>query len=196
MITQDVPFDALIDELGVERESGKNPLFQTLFVVQNAQLENMKDEFAEWNLTIMDSDTSKFDFIAQVFEIGNKLSVKFEYDTNLFLDETIQRWSEHFKLLLKHILTDLTQEVGSFDILTPQERNRIKSLNATKTDYAVDKNIYELFEETVSRVPQQTAVSTNDQRVTYEQLREKVDRLAMHLSDKGIRHRPCCDCCR
>ncbi|WP_121639837.1 SDR family NAD(P)-dependent oxidoreductase [Virgibacillus sp. Bac330] len=96
---QDVPFDEMIDELEVERELGKNPIFQTLFVVQNAHIETIKDENAEWNLDILDSDTSKFDFITQVLEVDNKLSVKFEYDTSLFYEETIQRWSEHFKSL-------------------------------------------------------------------------------------------------
>src|SRR5690625_3069873 len=185
---QDVPFDAMIDELGVERESGKNPIFQTLFVVQNAQLDTVKDEHAEWNLSIMDSDTSKFDFITQVFEIDNKLFVKFEYDTSIFHEETIQRWSEQFKRLVTNIANDQTQEVANYDILTVEEKQMNGRINETSTDYAASKSIYELFGETVASHPNKIAVSVDNQKVSFAQLKEKVDRLAAHVSNLGIKH--------
>ncbi|WP_121639836.1 non-ribosomal peptide synthetase [Virgibacillus sp. Bac330] len=64
----------------------------------------------------------------------------------------------------------------------------IEQINETSTDYASSKNIYELFEETVANHPNANAVSTENEQVTYIQLKEKVDRLATHLSNLGVKH--------
>lgn len=183
---QDVPFDALIDELGIVRESGKNPLFQVLFVVQNAQLESIKDSNAEWNLTILDSDTSKFDLIIQIFEIDNKLSIKFEYDINLFYENTIQRWGSHFKKLIQEIVTYPSNKIGNYEILEEAEKSAILSINQNHTEYESEGNIYQLFANVCSRVPNRTAVSYANDKITYHEMAEKVDKLALYLNMRGI----------
>jgi acyl-CoA synthetase (AMP-forming)/AMP-acid ligase II len=56
---------------------------------------------------------------------------------------------------------------------------------ATGSD-GVSFNLSELFELVVDAVPQRTAVVTGDRRLTYEQLEERANRLAHHLSGLGI----------
>ncbi|MDF9576226.1 condensation domain-containing protein, partial [Bacillus cereus] len=71
---QDVPFELLVDELQIERDSSRNALFQVLFVLQNAQLQAVDLEKATMELEILDSDTAKFDMSVQIFELEDTLS--------------------------------------------------------------------------------------------------------------------------
>ena len=185
---QDVPFDVLVDELGTERESGKNPLFQVLFVVQNAQIESLKDNLAEWDLQILDSDTSKFDLIVQVFENENKLFVKYEYDTNLFHDSTMERWCRHFKHLITEVIKEPDKKVGDYDVIDEDERKQILQINDNRTDYARESNMYEMFSQVCERTPDHIALSSGSQYLTYAETKYKVDCMAAYLQKQGVKH--------
>lgn len=183
---QDVPFDVLIDELQIKREANKNPLFQVLFVVQNAQLESIQTSNLSWNLEIEDSETSKFDFLVQIFQINNKLSVKYEYDSDLFEDETIERWKEHFTLLLEEIVKDPNKKVGEYDFISQGERELVRNVNDTKTVYESELSLYEVFSKAKNNNADKIAIEFNDEKLTYEELDNEVNKFAAYLIDSGV----------
>lgn len=184
---QDVPFDVLIDKLKIKREANKNPLFQVLFVVQNAQIESIKTNNLLWNLEIEDSETSKFDFSVQIFEINNKLSVKFEYDSELFEDDTMERWKEHFKLLLQEIVKNPNKKVGEYDFISIEERKLIANINNTKTVYESESNLYEVFSNVTEKSPHKIAIEFNNEKLTYEEFDNKVNNFAEYLINENVK---------
>lgn len=184
---QYVPFDVLINKLQVKREANTNPLFQVLFVVQNAQIESIKSDNLLWNLEIKDSETCKFDFSVQIFQIHNKLSVKFEYNCELFEDETIQRWKEHFERILKEITKDSNKKIGEYDFISNKERNLISDVNNTKRTYESNTSIYELFNKVKEKNLDKIAVTFKDENITYGELNARVNGFADYLYQSGVK---------
>src|SRR5215212_8316317 len=98
---QDVPFEKLVEELQPERDMSHTPLFQVLFVLQNA----LRDELELPNLELhpleVNSEKAKFDLSLFMTEQEQGLKGVFVYSTDLFEPETIERLLGHFRILLE-----------------------------------------------------------------------------------------------
>ncbi|MCK5791752.1 MAG: hypothetical protein KAH34_12965, partial [Ketobacter sp.] len=98
---QDIPFERLVDELGVAREMSHTPLFQVMFVLQNAtNTGSFSLPGLEIELLPEESETSKFDITINMREENGQLKGDFEYRTDLFLGQTIGRMLGHFSRIL------------------------------------------------------------------------------------------------
>lgn len=183
---QDVQFDALVDELNIGRTAGKNPLFQIIFVVQNAQIEEMDDENAHWGMKILDSETSKFDLIIQIFEIDGKLSVKLEYNLNCFAEDSMERFGKNYIETINSIVNEPDSVIGDFDIVNETERDMILSINDNKTDYASDTNIYSLFKKVCEAYTMEKAISIGNEKMNYKELDERSGAIAEYLKKNGV----------
>ncbi len=183
---QDVQFDDLIDELNISRIAGKNPLFQILFVVQNAQIEELDDENVHWDMKILDSETSKFDLIIQIFEVNGKLSVKLEYDLNCFAEDSMERLGKNYLKTVNSIINKPDSVIGEYEIVDESEREMLLSFNNNKTDYERNRDIYFLFKKVCFEYSYETAISEGSEKISYKELDERSCILASYLKEKGV----------
>ncbi|MBA2681502.1 MAG: non-ribosomal peptide synthetase, partial [Ktedonobacteraceae bacterium] len=102
---QDLPFEQLIEILQPERSLGYTPLFQVMFGLQEGGLDEFR--FPELTFTPLKRDiyTSKFDLSLDIVATSEGMRCIFEYRTDLFLRETIQRMIGHFQRTLAALLT-------------------------------------------------------------------------------------------
>ncbi|MEX1118676.1 MAG: amino acid adenylation domain-containing protein [Terrimicrobiaceae bacterium] len=79
---------------------------------------------------------------------------------------------------------------GEADHLRPMpesERQRVLvEWNNTGRDYPRDKTLHQLFEEQAERTPGTVAVVVDDQSLTYRELNERADQLAVYLQSLGV----------
>jgi surfactin family lipopeptide synthetase A len=76
---------------------------------------------------------------------------------------------------------------GRLDILPPEERQLIlEGWNRTGADYPRKCRVHELFEAQAQRTPNRVAASFGGRRLTYRELGEKANLLAIHLSELGV----------
>ncbi|HEY6186967.1 MAG TPA: amino acid adenylation domain-containing protein, partial [Pyrinomonadaceae bacterium] len=101
---QDVPFEMLVEELEPERDMSRTPLFQVMFVLQNAPQEAVELSGVELNSMQVESGTAKFDMTLSLTEAGGHLQGGLEYRTDLFDAASISRLISHFEILLKSII--------------------------------------------------------------------------------------------
>ena len=104
---QDYQFDQLIIDLGIKRDPSRTPLFNTMFVLQNAEwvereLENieMKEYPVRGNVT--------------QFEINDDIHFKVLYSTDLFKKDTLRELCRNFRNLVQLIIN--SQEILLGDI--------------------------------------------------------------------------------
>lgn len=119
---QDVPFEKLVEELQPERDNSRHPLFQVVFVLQNApvalpQLSGLKVT----NLNI-EPETAKFDIVVNLHETEAGLAGVIAYNTDLFDAETITRLMNHYESLLEDMVAQPSAPLKSFDLLTEEEK--------------------------------------------------------------------------
>src|SRR5438093_2065028 len=193
---QAMPFEKLVEELQPERNLGHNPLFQVMFVLQNAPMPGQSSSAATPVQTTASAPPNspmlarhgiaKFDLTLSMVETGQGLMGAIEYSTDLFDAETISRMISHFKTLLEGITSDADQRIWALPLLTPEEREQLLvEWNATQADYP-QGCLHQLFEAQVARTPGATAVVFEDEQLSYRQLNEEANQLAHYLKKCGV----------
>src|ERR1044071_3825715 len=103
---QEVPFEKLVEELQPERDLSHSPLFQVMFVLQNAPREAGLLEELSLSRVEIEAAPAKFDLTLFVVETEHGLNGAFQYNTDIYEVETIDRWSQHFHTLLEAIVQE------------------------------------------------------------------------------------------
>ncbi len=184
---QDLPFEKLVEELKPERTPSHSPLFQVMFVLQNAPSTELKFEGLSVSPVRVGEETAKFDLTFSVNQAAEGLRFSLHYDTDLFDASTIERMIGHFRTLLEGIVANPEQRISDLPMLTEAEKHQLLiEWNDTKADYPKDKCIHELFEEQVDRTPEAVAVVFEDQQLTYRELNTRANQLAHHLQELGV----------
>jgi amino acid adenylation domain-containing protein len=185
---QDLPFEMLIEKLHPERDLSRTPLFQVMFVFQNAPMPPQKQTELTFDLLEVDNETAKFDLTLSVIETQQGLSGKVSYNTDLFDAGTVRRLVNHLQALLEGIVADPDQRITDVPILTAAERRRLLvEWNGTETEYPREQCLHELFEAQVERTPDAMAVVFEEQHLTYRELNRRANHLAHHLRGQGVR---------
>jgi non-ribosomal peptide synthetase component F len=135
----------------------------------------------------LDRPTSQFDLTLFMWEEGEELSGKIEYNTDLFDAESISRLIGHFRMLLESIVADPGGRVSELPFLSEEERHQLLvEWNATQREYPKDKTLVHLFEEQVERSPDAVAVVYEDKELTYHELNSRANQLAHYLMKAGV----------
>jgi len=184
---QDIPFEQLVEVLQPERNLSHSPLFQVMFVLQNAPLADL--ELAGLSLSVLELENviAKFDLTLSLAFTPSGISGTLEYNTDLFERATIERLSGHLQTLLTGIVENPQTLIGDLPLLTAAEQQQLKEWNDTATDYPHDKTIIDLFEEQVSISPAAIAVVFEDQHLTYRELNSQANQLAHYLQTLGVK---------
>ncbi len=102
---QDLPFDHLVNRLGIEHDPARQPLFDTMFVVQNMNRQRDGADTGIGGIVLksyaFEDHVAQFDMITHVFERGGKIDFKMLYCTKLFKPETIDSVVERFVEILE-----------------------------------------------------------------------------------------------
>ncbi len=186
---QDYPFDRLIDILNPTRDTSATPVFNVMFVLENAtdDLSEAKLGDLRFKNITHDRGVAKFDISLIASEEAGLIKMQFEYNTDLFNRETIERFGNFYVKLLNEISADPKRNLSALEILESAELNKILvEFNATDSFYPKDKCPYDLFEEQVEKTPDKTAVVFEESELTYRELNEKSNRLANYLRAKGV----------
>ncbi len=185
---QDLPFEMLVEALQPERNMSYTPLFQVMFGLDNEVLNEMDLEGIKATPQPLEFKKAKFDLslFIQVKEAG--MTAHWEYNTDLFNGETIERMNGHFLALLEGIIANPSERISQLPLLTKSEQQQLLiDGHNTEVDYPVDKCIHQLFEEQVERTPDTVAVIFEEQELTYNELNCRANQLAHYLQYLGVK---------
>ena len=197
-IHQDLPFEKLVEELDITKDTSRHPIFQVMFGVQKFgsellyqnerkenQIQDILQAYHKWTKLYK---IAKFDITTFIDDSHNKLIGSFNYATSLYTQETISRLIGTYIEILKQF-TDLVndkqkqeQSLSSLYYLSGKQYEKvIHQWNATEQEYSKFKTIQQLFEEQVKKSPNNIAVVYKGNRLTYEQLNKRSNQLAHYL---------------
>lgn len=181
---QAFPFEQVVEALQPQRDLGRNPLFQVLFVLQQA---DMLPDFA--GLTVsrypMMRGYSKFDLTLFAVPRDDGLRLTVEYNADLFDAATMTRLLAHLEQLLVAGVTAPQQPVATLPILTTAEQIQFAAWNHTVAPYSA-ACLHDLFMAQVARTPDACALLVDEREISYRQLDERANRLAHFLQAKGV----------
>ncbi|WP_243525757.1 non-ribosomal peptide synthetase [Bacillus pseudomycoides] len=185
---QDYQFEDLVRDLGGKRELSNNPLFDTMFILQNTDgnnLNNFEGVFSDFKPY---SGKSKFDLSIEVYDRGKNLDINITFCKDLFRKDTIETISSCFLNIIKQINKDISTIIRSFNLLNPLESQDIlkKANTSEQIEKGNQQHFIQLFEKTVKNNPYKVAVVERGKSITYDELDKKSTSLAYKLKCSGI----------
>lgn len=184
---QNVPFEKLVEVLLSERDLSRTPLFQVMFQLRNFR--TPVSALAELAVEPFDFDIgmAKCDLTLQVDQSGAALDCRFEYNTDLFDRQTIDRMACHFENLLQAVCADSDRPISTLPMLTEVERHQLLvEWNETRRNYSIEKCVHQLFEDQAQRSPDSAAVISGARQLSYGELNRRANQLADHLIEMGV----------
>ncbi|OUL35844.1 hypothetical protein BV372_09645 [Nostoc sp. T09] len=183
---QDMPFEKLVEELHVERDTSRNPLFQVWFNMLN--LGDMHLELpglAVEPLSLVEAP-SKFDLTLYVLEQQQGIQLQLVYNADLFNAERMQEMLQQFQHLLSQIVAVPQQPISSYSLVTPASQSLLPQPSAIlpQPDYEL---VTALFTSWVDRNPQQTALRQGSSNWSYQELGDRATTIARAMLSTGVK---------
>ncbi|MBW4575168.1 MAG: amino acid adenylation domain-containing protein [Aphanothece sp. CMT-3BRIN-NPC111] len=194
---QDLPFEKLVEELHPERSLNQNPLFQVVFALQNAPMEELHLPGLTLSPQQFDTGATRFDLEFHLWErsSGNGLWCDARegigglvvYSTDLFDHATITRMLGHFQTLLSGIVANPEQRIVELPLLSAAELHQLLGeWNQTQINYQKDKCVHHLFEDLVELNPDALALEFAGNQLTYRELNIRSNQVAHYLQKMGV----------
>ncbi|MGB3510291.1 MAG: amino acid adenylation domain-containing protein [Microcoleaceae cyanobacterium] len=191
---QDLPFEQIIEELKPEQSRSRSSLFQVAFSLNPPWTGNQGMSTQELpGLTVSSLfgyvyiGITKFDLNLVMRETDLGLRTVFEYNSDLFDSATIMRTIGHLQTLLESIVANPDRPISELSFLTDiEQRQFLKDLNDTQTNYPKDACIHKLFEAQVKQTPDATALICDREQLTYGELNARANQLAHYLQSQGV----------
>jgi amino acid adenylation domain-containing protein len=185
---QELPFERLVEILEPQRELSYSPVFQVMFDLQ---------EEPRWRLPVRDlevvpevvfsSRTSSFDLTLSIRQAEKGLDAMFEYDTDLFDEESIERLASHYQNLLEEIVAHPTAPVADLSLIAGAERRAlIESWSQVNRNLPAVTGLGAMFESCVREHPDVIALRSENLDYSYAELNRRANRLAHRLQAQGV----------
>lgn len=183
---QTLPFELLVDMLGLQHDASRNPLFDYMFVFQEQHSEDLSSDF---EMLEIDDNSSKYDMTLELTPFKNEIKVVLEYCTDIYSEgDAIYILTHYLNILFMLCSTDESDIVDNISCVSPQE----KELLLKKCRHSMDTplpyhSVCEWFRDTAAKYSEKTAIVNNDRSLTYRQLDEETDYLAAELYNENVR---------
>ncbi|MGD2085001.1 MAG: amino acid adenylation domain-containing protein [Candidatus Aminicenantes bacterium] len=188
---QEYQFEDLVEKAAVTRDTSRNPLFDVMFTLDKSTITGEEVPGLKVQPYPFERGISKFDLTLRGLDTGNQLTFSVEYGKKLFKEVTVKRFIHYFKRIIISVLKagGAEQRLSDIDILPEEEKQQVLyDFNNTGKEYPQDKTLPQLFQEQVEKTPHCIALVFKDQKLTYNALKEQVNRAAGVLKAKGVKN--------
>lgn len=187
---QDCPVEEIIDQLQLDRKLDQNPLFNVLYTFNNADIDLEMDinmDKAEFKYVPYKPNAAKVDLSIFIFE--NMKTVEFEYCTDLFEKESINKYMVRYQYILQKLGRDESKlPLNQWELLMDREK-AILCYNSEPSYGDIDTDplttIQHQFTDIVQKYPERTAIQFGEQQLSYKELDYYSNCAAALLKSKG-----------
>ena len=154
-----MPFEKLVEELKVDMDTSRHPIFQVMFMVQSFGVESLR----------------KHDLLESYYQDGSYSIAKFDITT-------VIKTYKHILMQLSELTNKSKIKVSDLSYLSCEDYLQVvNSWKQTSIDCFESETIHELFEKQAAKTPNAIAVVYEGRRLTYKELSEKSTQLAHYL---------------
>ncbi|HEX4954036.1 MAG TPA: amino acid adenylation domain-containing protein, partial [Thermoanaerobaculia bacterium] len=183
----DLPFELLVEELGVERDLAHSPVFQVMLVLQNAPLGAVSLPGLTLAPVWLAPRVARFDLTLAMVEEAGELAVEVEYRSDLFDRTTVLRLAGHWRTLLAALEGDVDRPVLQLPLLSAAERHQLeRELADTARARPQGVRVEAAIAEQAVRTPDAVALVFAEARLSYGALLAAATALAATLAERGV----------
>ncbi|MZI95888.1 amino acid adenylation domain-containing protein [Vibrio sp. CAIM 722] len=186
---QDLPFERMVEAVSPERNQSHSPIYQVMFALQNMPSETITLDGLRLSMLNETVTTAQCDLSLLVSENNVRIVGQLNYATALFDQATIERMVGYWRALLRGMVQSAQQPIHAIPILSASEFEQvIVEHNQTKVDFGRDVSITQRFENWAQETPDAIAIVQGEQRLTYQMLNVRANRLADELIQQGVQY--------
>jgi amino acid adenylation domain-containing protein len=182
---QDLPFAQVVEAVGVERDTGRFPVFQTWLRCREPD-EPLTAGGVTFQAEPVPVPASRYDLGLEATPGPDGLRVCATYPPALFDAETIRRLLGHLEVLLRGALASPAARLSQLPVLTEAELHRelVEWNDTAKTFPQI--SIHTGFERQAARAPEAIAAEYGSEQITYADLSRRADQIARLLRSHAV----------
>lgn len=185
---QEYPFEKLYEKIPFESDSSRNPIFDTMFVLQNNEMPEYILGDLKLEMIDVKNTVSKFDLTLSIEELTEEYKLSWEYCAELFNNSTISRYSEQLIQIIKELILYPSKNLNDINVTNTKELELLeKVFNNQKNSLDSKKTIIDVFSKIVEKYPNKVAVKYCEEEITYQELDIKSSIVRNKLYDIGIK---------
>jgi amino acid adenylation domain-containing protein len=119
---QDVPFERLVDSLGVDRRLEHSPIFQVVLSFQNAPMDPLDLAGLTLRPFGVRRETTKFDIVFNLRDTADGLRGVLQYRKDLFKPSTVRRMLGRYERLLEEVSERPDRPIGEIELLSEEDK--------------------------------------------------------------------------
>lgn len=183
---QKYPYDLLLRHVREKKNTSDN-LFDIVMTYQNSKFE--KNLFSENYISRWHFNGHQIESL--IVNLNDRehsqLIVDYDYLVDLYCATEIDFIHQHIINLLWHALDNPLKKIENLNMLSEKERKKILyHFNETQAEYPSAKTMPQLLDEQVAKTPDNIAVSCGECSITYRELADRSNRLAVRLQELGV----------
>jgi amino acid adenylation domain-containing protein len=184
---QDLPFERIVEELRPERNFVHPPLFQVMFVLQNAFLGALELPGLTLVPVEVERRNAKFHATLSLSDTPRGLAGVLEHSSDLFDRSTAVRMAECFALLAEAGVARPESRLSELSLLSEAQAHQLSlEWNETALSHRQGTRLWDLFAEQVDRAPEAVALEHESGMLTYRELKQRAYSLAHKLRSLGV----------
>ncbi len=178
------PFDKLVEDIAVQMDRSRSPLFDVM--INHERREGYFEINAHAANTAHLNGMSKFDMQFHFAEYDNCIELILTYNDKLYLPERIDRLKDHYLQLVQSITADAGSPLGRLVYVNEKEKAAVTGIFNRSFTIVDEKSVITQFEQQVKNTPAENAVLCGGRSLTYGELNQKANTLADYLQQSGI----------
>ena len=180
------PFERIVDELALERDLGRNPIFDIMVTYEGESFSGEKPtlQLANFDTKVIErpQTTSRFDITFNFVENGGHILLDIEYNSDVYDASSIERLADHLINFVNRWMESPGLVIADVKYLSePEEQQLVHDFNNTQQDIAEQETLPSLFAKQVRLNPDSPAITYDEKSLTYEGLDKLSNRLANYI---------------
>lgn len=181
------PFEDLLEDLHLNRDLSRSPLFETMVVLGDDSQGQLNLEGLRASSFDSGQVTAKFDFVFEFFDEPDGIGLRLIYNRDLYVGDRIRAMVSHLTRLARAVSQAPDAQIRTLELIDRSERHTLaETWNQTASNYPAEATIHQLFEDQVARTATATAATTQTASWTYRRLDEEANAVAATLQSHNI----------
>ncbi|WP_122298655.1 non-ribosomal peptide synthetase, partial [Pseudomonas savastanoi] len=168
------------------RQTFSSSLFNVMLAVQKRPEWGLSSDHLSTTDLCLNQQTLVSDLCLTLYEGSAEVECEFEYATDLFIHETIERYADYFQRLLSGIVSNQSLHVDALPMLSDEEiRHLLGRVDHPTAAEHGNQSLYGRFTAFAQTQPRAMAIWSPEGNLTYEELHSEVVALALALRQSG-----------
>ncbi|MCY1013674.1 amino acid adenylation domain-containing protein [Nannocystis pusilla] len=184
---QALPFDVVVQDQGLSRQAGENPLFDVSFFEVTPPTTVAA---AGWSPRLdalpQGVATAKNALAVSVQHTAEGTLVEVLYDTTRVSRTAAERLCGHLRTLVSDAAAHPHRRISELELLTDEETEKLAAWNVAPPADPAARCIHELIAEQAAKAPQAVALEQDGQQLRYGEFEAQANQLAHHLRALGV----------